>query len=1183
MICHKCGAKLPDNAIRCNKCGIKVNMVCPECKTLNRFGADVCRNCGFKLIKKCSVCGSSNIYSAVECRKCHAGLKKTEQENAVQKNIEQKEANENVFQSVIRSDDKVQEKANTVFEDVYIQKEQSVIIDKKEQKQISSDLEVVLPFSCSQSSYTQADSPLSKITDKKDLSNGLEELGGNTSKNNIEEQKIFNADKANNKEIIDKEEKIEPDIKQSVTEKNTTENDIAVQEIDNLIDDNIPVNVLEDDMEPDATEQDYQAEQETEINEAVNNPIDLDSIEIQQEAVKKAVELIKQSITKHIIAVNGNAGSGKSAVLRQVKNYFISNKYVVFYGSCSPLLQITSFGFFQDAFLRIFGFPPYANSIEAFMSDFKNSNLEKEFSFLSKKELSLFLNIFYPAKKDNFKNILENKKTIFRILEKVIKSFLHDNNIIIAIDNFELLDGASYDFIIYLLKKGYFNNRLKLIAAYQEKKLIQSYFDIEEADESIFETIETKDFDRSTLIKAVNRSLGFPIEKVLQVKYLDELIDISEGNAVKLEQEIALLFDIGYISVKDNNIILNEELKPESSSYSMEELIKLRLNALTPSVKNVLFMAAIMGYRFAAGILTVSVAMSIEKAEEIINYLKQELFINQIDNYTCEFKSLEVWKLIYQEAKSDLLYKENAQNLYNTLQSLTLSSSLQKLISCTEALSKEEAYNIWQDTAKLTAKLGDTNLYVIAQKQSLKLLDELDIENSDSIKFQIYEEIGKLLYEKSPSEAVTYMANVLDAGIKDGKINKVIDLSGYFIKSCYLSGNYFGANEAIEAIIKLIKTTGADVSLLDISLIKTRKLKALFNIGNSAQVINIINEEIIPQFEECMNVKSFDSRYKSLIIDGWLTAKIVLSKAYSLQGSDDALAVIADLRKFLELYDCDTEHYGTQIDIAEAFAITVTGKINKSNEILNRVAKEYKDKNLNTDLLAEWNLVNIVNRVFLGQNQDLKSDLFELAAFTNNINEHFVKHIIKLILGYVIKQEGNTAKALEIFNEEITYFAKEKVATGALLSWLLIVQITMEMGDYDKALDTAMKSLDIAKSVKINNYFFTIYFQKCIAEIYMKKNDLSAVKMYLEQSIILAKQYNLRYQLIELYISYGKYIEALMGFKRIYSKDNVDTTSEMYNKALSIAKDMELPNMIELAAKERNNFKTFCQLNSIEF
>ncbi len=1176
MICHKCGAKLPDNAIRCDNCGIRVNMVCPECKTLNSFGAHKCGNCGFELIKKCMVCGSANIYYAAVCRKCGNTLEEEKSSSEVVSELEKP----SLPPKIMLETKAIQDKANTIFEQEYIPKK------KKEKEPVqkeacNDEIEVVLPFSCNQSSFTRVNPPVVKVPQKSDIPDTLQPLDG-VEKNKEPQDKIFIVENKDDTPVQTQEEEL-PEQDNAVNppvEDNAQAAEIVPEE-DELLKEDIEIETLDEDTE-DYEVSDIEQEQEAEINNAVNNPMELDNIEIQQEAVKKAVELIKKSITKHIISINGKEGSGKTAVLKQVKNYFTADKYVVLYGSCTPLLQITSFGFFQDAFLRILGFPPYTNNIESFRADFKNSNLEESFNFLSQKELNLFLNIFYPAQKDYFENIIENKKIMFQILEKVIKSFLLNNNIVIVIDNFELLDGASYDFLIYMLEKGCFNNRLKLLVAYQENKSIQSYFDIADADENMFEMILTKNFDRNTLLKAVNHSIGFPIEKVLPPDYLNELVKKSQGNAIRLEQEIALLFDTGYVTVKENNVVLNDKFKPEEEPFQLNELIKLRLNSLTPSAKNVLFMAAIMGYRFAHGILTVSVSMPVEKTEEIFNFLKQELFINQIDNYTCEFKSLTLWKLIYKEAKSDLLYKENAERIYKTLQPLILSSNLQKLISCTEALTKQETYDIWQDTAQLTAKLGDTNLYVIAQKQMLKLLDTLEKDNSDDVKSEIYEEIGKLLYEKSPAEAVTYLANVLDTEIKDCNIRKVIDLSGYFVKSCYLSGNYFGANESIDAVIKLIESTAANVSELDIALIKTRKLKALFNIGNSAQVISIINDEIIPRFEEGLNAKSFDNKYKSLIIDAWLTAKIVLAKAYSLQGNDNALIVISDLRKFLELYDCDTEYYNTRIDIIEAFASTIMGEINKSNDILNKTAAEYKNKNLPTELLAEWNLVNVINRVLLGQNNDLKADLFELAAFANNINEHFIKHIIKLILGYVIKEEGNVTRALEIFNEEITYFAKEKVATGALLSWLLIVQITMEMGDDDKALDTAMKSLDIAKSLKINNYFFTIYFQKCIAEIYMRKNDLTAVKMYLEQSVMIAKQFNLKYQLIELHIAYAKYLEALMESKRIYSNENVTSTSEMYDKALAIAKELQLPNMIEIAARERNNFKNFCQLNSIE-
>ncbi len=265
-----------------------------------------------------------------------------------------------------------------------------------------------------------------------------------------------------------------------------------------------------------------------------------------------------------------------------------------------------------------------------------------------------------------------------------------------------------------------------------------------------------------------------------------------------------------------------------------------------------------------------------------------------------------------------------------------------------------------------------------------------------------------------------------------------------------------------------------------------------------------------------------------------------------------------------------------------AFAKTVSGEINKSTAILNNISNEYKDRKMETNLLAEWNLINIINRVLSGKNNDLKIDLFELAAFTNNINEHFIKNIVKLILGYVIKEEGDAAKALGIYNEEITYFAKEKVAIGALLSWALISEIYRDTGDEDKALNTATKALDIAKGPKINNYFFIIYFKKILAELYLQRGDLESAKMYLEEAIIIAKKFNLKYQLTELYIAYATYTEEVMKAKRIYSSANVKTAYDLYTKAVQSAKELNLGNLSDKAYKARAGFKTFCQLNSIE-
>ena len=182
------------------------------------------------------------------------------------------------------------------------------------------------------------------------------------------------------------------------------------------------------------------------------------------------------------------------------------------------------------------------------------------------------------------------------------------------------------------------------------------------------------------------------------------------------------------------------------------------------------------------------------------------------------------------------------------------------------------------------------------------------------------------------------------------------------MKSCYLSGNYFGAAEAVDAVVSNIEASDANVSSTDIALIKTRKLKALFNIGNSEEIINLVNEDIMPGLEKGLDFKQNDAKYKSLIVDAWLNAKTILAKAYAIQGNNKVFSVITDLKQFLDKYSYNAEFYTLQIALLESFANTITGEINKSNELLNQILLRTKNTTLEPELLSEWNLINVINR-----------------------------------------------------------------------------------------------------------------------------------------------------------------------------------------------------------------------------
>lgn len=1198
MICRKCGAEISDNSIRCKNCGIKVNMYCPSCQTLNRFGEKYCVNCGFELLLSCNVCSATNIYYADNCRKCHSALTK---------DIKQTPQNLNDFQVVESfSSDEANYATKEVSSPIKVindlEENGLPVIDKTQPSYCENNIENI--FNADVENKSQQNTEEEIILNKsQEFDNSLgfddlllvEENNEEINSPDLEQNELPQSDNFDDNDILnefesvdvlecetlleneDKEENIQNENSQIEEEKINTQSD-------NDIEQDSENNVLLD--------EDEQIENEKSIDnsEEVKNfgnelEEDVDSIfrlEVQPEAVVKISNIIKNSLQKHIIAVTGPEGSGKSAILKQTSEYLVEKGYLSLYGSCNQLVKITSFGFFQDVFLRLMGFPPYTTDAKTFMIDFKKSSFSKAFSFLSEKELRIFLNILYPSLKDVFDNIIVNKMKIFSILEKIIKSFLKNNNVLILIDNFELLDGASYDFIVYMMQQGFFNNRVKLLVASIGNKDIKNCFELSSEEEKLFETINIEKLNKQELLERVERTALIRLENVLREEEINELVIKSDGNAIRMEQEIALLIDTGYLEIKDGRVIVNPQNKPSNSPKTFEELIKQRINVNSPSIKNVLFMAAIMGYRFAIEILKQAVSMPEGQAEQTIKFLIQNNFIQNVDSYTCEFKSLTIWELIYKEAKEDLFYKENAKKLYNTLKPLTLSSNLLQLISCEEALSGLEEFNIWNKTANLTARLGDTNLYVIVIKKCLELMGKNDIPDSEKIKQIKYEEMGKLLCEKSPNEAFKCLSTVLYSYIKEADIKKIIDISSYFVKSCYLTGRFLGVVEAVDEVLKSLKVPEINASALDIALIKTRKLNALLNIGNCEQIINIAEEEIIPEIDKNIENNQIDNDYKNIILNAWFNTKIILAKAYAIQGNSKVNKVISDINGAIDKYNYNSEYYRLNARIIEALGKTIEGDIHKSNEILNNISIEYQTKVMEPSLLAWWNLVNIANRILTKQFENLKNDLYELGVFSNNINEHFIKNIVKLILGFILKQEGDLKKAEEIYNEQIEYFAKEKIAIGALLTWALMVRKYIDDGDVDKAQENAVRSLAIAQSPKINNYLFTIYFQKLLAEIYLDKGDFAAVKMYLEKSIVIAKQFNLKYQLIGLYIDYAKYMQAMMKSMKIYSTVNVTVVNDAYQKAVLLAKETAIQSIIESALKEYSGFKTFCQLNSIE-
>ena len=186
------------------------------------------------------------------------------------------------------------------------------------------------------------------------------------------------------------------------------------------------------------------------------------------------------------------------------------------------------------------------------------------------------------------------------------------------------------------------------------------------------------------------------------------------------------------------------------------------------------------------------------------------------------------------------------------------------------------------------------------------------------------------------------------------------------------------------------------------------------------------------------------------------------------------------------------------------------------------------------------------------------------------------------MLGKIFKDNENTKQAMEIYNDQIAYFAKEKMALGALLTWYFISEATLDTEGPQNAFEVAEQALAVAQNPKIDNYFFTILFKIVIAKCAITTSDFETAKNNIESAILLAQKYNLKDLLSRLYLLYGKYFQELGLIKSARQVQYLQNADQLYAQSRVLIEETQNKDVYKDLKKSQNVLRSFCQLNSIE-
>ena len=900
----------------------------------------------------------------------------------------------------------------------------------------------------------------------------------------------------------------------------------------------------------------------TEILEKKDFSTQNTSSNTQQLIKSKLLESIK-NFDSRIITISGPSGIGKNLVLRSAINDLKNANLIWLMGTCTQTSQLSPFGYFQDLLLTFFNINNFCpdtlqlkkNSIKFFKQDFPS---------LSNNEIIDLLNLLYPDTLDIYENIYFNKTRTFTMMKKVITTILAKTKAVFVIDNFEYIDGMSYDFLKELLNEQEIINNAKFIILSSIIKPGLGLITSPLLNENNYLDLSIASFTTVQIESMLKQYKDFTFGK----DFVNLAMKISNGNPAIIEQMVLL-----------NNDIRRNKLK-NINYQNLITILKYRLEILKsedPKTYRMLLAMSVLGTKFYPAILESFDNNSYNEFESILEKLVNLGFITQINNLAFEFKSNEIWKNVVSIAKNDEYFEEILNILYEIINTYKQSSIALLGYIVQKLNNNDKAFENWTLLMKQATYIGDIGLYIIVQKQALKLIENKTNDFYINIKKNIYTRVGKLLSVIDYSTAIEYLQNALSL-IDDTNDLEHVELLGYLADCSIKMGNYCGALECINNVLNRIP----DDKQTEKMLVKTRQIKPLLELGNYGQLINIVETEIFNHLESLLTKGKYLKFFNiDKIFKVWLNTFYDFTEALIFQGDSRGFEKIQIIYDVLDKNKVTEPKFLCRVNLLLALANTIRGDIKTSNQILDDVLREYTLDNMDSRIISRWNFIDILNKFFLKDYNILHSELFNIVAYANNINDNFTKNILKTLLAKILKENNQTKKALEILEEQVAYFAQEKVATGVLLSWYLIAEIKLITAGTQFALDIATKALDIAQTPNINNYYFIALFNKLIGEIYLAKQDFESAKVYFEKAIFLAKQFNLQFILVKTYLQSAKLFQELALPKSSKRGDYIKSALKMFQNAKNVPIVAEQQALQKQIKEDLNILTSFCKLNGI--
>lgn len=341
------------------------------------------------------------------------------------------------------------------------------------------------------------------------------------------------------------------------------------------------------------------------------------------------------------LMISGDAGIGKSRILRSFKEQLVESERTLLESHCSPYYETTSFHPLIDLLNRVFGLERFSSDEE------KVRHVEEMFACweIPKEEsvpyvaglLSLSLDERYEHQSVH---LLKKRQHLIEGLVRIFPIISTKKPILWIMEDIHWVDPSTNEFLLHLIP-ALARSHILLVLTSRPRALK------DQPVQGLVESIELRRLDEHDVERLMNNIAG---GKLLPLDVRKQIVSNTDGIPLYVEEMTRTVLESNLLVARDDHYDLKGPLRPFEIPSTLHDSLMARLDSLS-NVKEVVQFGATIGREFSYTLIKQVMEIDDATLQTAIMKLKSAdlLYqIGEIPNAQFQFKHALIQEAAYQ-------------------------------------------------------------------------------------------------------------------------------------------------------------------------------------------------------------------------------------------------------------------------------------------------------------------------------------------------------------------------------------------------------------------------------------------------------------------------------------------------------------------------------------------------------